>query len=44
MLDIAIWILLGAFIGWHFPEPVWARMIKEKFKSFLDKQDSKPVV
>lgn len=44
MLDIAFWILVGAFIGWHFPEPFWAKAIKVKFKQFLDRQDSKPVV
>lgn len=44
MIDIAIYILLGAFIGWHFPEPFWARTIKTKIKEFLDRQDSKPVV
>lgn len=44
MLDIAFWILVGAFIGWHFPEPSWAKAIKAKFKDFLDRQDSKPVV
>jgi Na+/H+-dicarboxylate symporter len=30
MFDIAIGILIGAFIGWHFPEPFWAKIIKEK--------------
>lgn len=44
MIDIALYILLGAFIGWHFPEPSWAKAIKAKFKDFLDRQDSKPVV
>jgi hypothetical protein len=30
MIEALVWILIGAFIGWHFPEPVWAKVIKEK--------------
>ena len=30
MLDIILWIAVGAVVGWHFPEPVWARAIKAK--------------
>ena len=37
MLDTLLWILVGAFIGWHFPEPVWAKMIKEKIMSLVKK-------
>lgn len=37
MLDIVLWILVGAFIGWHIPEPTWARIIKEKALSFFSK-------
>ncbi len=24
------WILIGAFIGWNFPQPWWAKYIQEK--------------
>lgn len=24
------WILIGAFIGWNFPQPSWAKYIQEK--------------
>ena len=37
MLDTIICILIGMFIGWHFPEPTWAKTIKEKVFSMLKK-------
>lgn len=37
MLDILFWILVGAFIGWHIPEPTWARVIKAKLMSMFSK-------
>lgn len=30
MLSTLFWITVGAFIGWHFPEPEWAKAAKEK--------------
>lgn len=30
MLEAIIWLVVGAFIGWHFPEPQWAKDIKSK--------------
>lgn len=41
MIDTLFWVLIGAFVGWHFPEPFWAKMIKEKIMSFV-KKDSQP--
>lgn len=29
MIDIIIWILIGAFIGWNLPQPGWAVLIQE---------------
>lgn len=37
MTDVFLWILLGAFIGWNFPQPFWALWIQEKFKSWINK-------
>ncbi len=31
------WILVGAFIGWNFPQPWWARYIQEKIVAKLQK-------
>lgn len=37
MLDTIILLLVGAFIGWHFPEPAWAKVIKAKVLSMIKK-------
>lgn len=37
MLDTLLLILVGAFIGWHFPEPFWAKIIKSKLVSMFKK-------
>lgn len=37
MLDTLLLILLGAFVGWHFPEPFWAKVIKEKILNLIKK-------
>lgn len=38
MLDIVFYVLLGAFIGWHFPEPWWAKSVKEKVLGMINKK------
>jgi hypothetical protein len=38
MFDIILWIAVGAFIGWNFPQPFWAKMMQEKIQSMLDKK------
>jgi len=38
MLDTILWILLGAFIGWNFPQPFWAKIIQEKIRSMFNKK------
>lgn len=40
MIDIIFWTTIGAFIGWHFPEPFWAKIIKQKVLTMFQK--SKP--
>jgi hypothetical protein len=37
MLDILLWIAVGAFIGWNFPQPFWAVWVQEKIKDWLNK-------
>jgi hypothetical protein len=37
MLDTLLWIAVGAFIGWNFPQPSWAAAIQAKVKSFFTK-------
>lgn len=37
MLETLFLLLVGAFIGWHFPEPFWAKTVKEKILSLVKK-------
>jgi hypothetical protein len=38
MLDTLLWIAVGAFVGWNFPQPFWAKMIQDKIKSLVNKE------
>jgi hypothetical protein len=38
MLDTVLWIAVGAFVGWNFPQPFWAKMIQDKIKSIINKE------
>jgi hypothetical protein len=35
MLETIFWILAGAFVGWHFPQPQWAATLKDKVLGML---------
>jgi hypothetical protein len=37
MFDTLLWILVGAFIGWNFPQPFWAKIIENKIRSMIAK-------
>lgn len=32
MFDLLLGIFIGALIGWHFPQPEWAKNLLSKFK------------
>jgi hypothetical protein len=38
MLETILWIAVGAFVGWNFPQPVWAKIIQEKVQTLLTKK------
>lgn len=38
MLETLFWILVGAFVGWHFPQPLWAKMLEEKVREMFTKK------
>ena len=38
MLDTLLWIAVGAFVGWNFPQPFWAKMVQDKIKSIINKE------
>jgi len=33
MLETLFWLLLGAFIGWNFPQPDFAKTLQAKIMS-----------
>lgn len=35
MLEAIIYILIGAFIGWNFQQPTWAKNIQEKITTYI---------
>jgi hypothetical protein len=37
MLETVFWILVGAFVGWHIPQPSWAKALEDKVKGFFIK-------
>ena len=38
MLDIILWIAVGAFVGWNLPQPLWAKAVQEKVQALLAKK------
>ncbi len=39
MLEALFWLLVGALIGWHVPQPEWAKMLTMKMLGFTKKKD-----
>lgn len=37
MLEALLLIAIGAFIGWNFPQPWWAKQVQEKTKELIKK-------
>ena len=37
MLDTLLWIAVGAFVGWNFPQPSWAKIVQAKIQTMLTK-------
>ena len=35
MLDTIFWLAIGAFIGWNFPQPMFAKTIQAKVLSIF---------
>lgn len=38
-METILWILVGCFIGWNVPEPLWAFNIKNNIKKYLNKEE-----
>jgi hypothetical protein len=37
MLETLFWIAVGAFVGWNFPQPEFAKTIQAKIKALFTK-------
>lgn len=41
MLEILLWLAVGAFVGWNFPQPPWAKaaqkLATDKWEEFKKK-------
>jgi len=37
MLDALFWVVVGMFIGWHFPQPAWVELIVNQIKAKFGK-------
>ena len=35
MIEAAIYILVGAFVGWNLPQPAWAATVQAKILGFF---------
>lgn len=35
MIEVVIYILIGAFVGWNLPQPEWAAKTQAKILSFF---------
>lgn len=41
MLGVLFWLVVGAFLGWNFPQPSFAKNIQEKYlQKYIDKVKS----
>jgi hypothetical protein len=38
MLETLFWLFLGAFVGWNFPQPQFAKNIQAKVLLMLSKE------
>ncbi len=37
MLEIIIYLAIGAFVGWNLPQPQWAKTFQQKVVDFFKK-------
>jgi hypothetical protein len=38
MLDTLLWVAVGAFVGWNFPQPDFAKIIQAKLLGMFSKK------
>ena len=38
MFEALLWLAVGAFIGWNFPQPQFAKDLQDKVKAMFNKE------
>lgn len=41
LIWLAVGVIAGAFLGWHFPQPSWAKKVEEEVTEAADKAAQK---
>ena len=39
-MEILLWIILGMFVGWNFPQPLYAKWVQSKVLNLFAKAKS----
>lgn len=37
MVDMVFWVVVGMIVGWHVPEPSWAKVVWDKVMGVFHK-------
>jgi hypothetical protein len=37
-METLFWVAVGAFIGWNFPQPFWAKIVQSKIVDLFNKK------
>lgn len=38
MIEVAIYVLIGAFIGWNLPQPSWAKNVQDRILNIIKRR------
>lgn len=38
MIEVAIYVLIGAFIGWNLPQPSWAKNVQDRIVNIIKRR------
>jgi hypothetical protein len=37
-METLFWVAVGAFVGWNFPQPFWAKIVQAKIVDMFAKK------
>lgn len=38
MIEVAIYVLIGVFIGWNLPQPSWAKNVQDRIVNIIKRR------